>query len=67
MEYRRMGKSGIKLSALSFGAWVTVGNQVSEAVARDCFKKPHMIMALTSLTMLKHMQVEMPRLSWGTS
>ena len=28
MEYRRLGKSGLQISALSFGAWVTFGNQV---------------------------------------
>lgn len=27
MEYRRLGKSGLKVSALSFGAWVTFGLQ----------------------------------------
>jgi voltage-dependent potassium channel beta subunit len=28
MEYRRLGHTGIKLSALSFGSWVTFGTQV---------------------------------------
>lgn len=28
MEYRRLGKSGLKLSLLSFGSWVTFGKQV---------------------------------------
>lgn len=28
MEYRRLGKSGLKVSALSFGAWITFSNQV---------------------------------------
>lgn len=28
MDYRRLGKSGLKLSELSFGSWVTFGNQV---------------------------------------
>lgn len=28
MEYRNLGPSGLKVSALSFGAWVTFGNQV---------------------------------------
>lgn len=31
-----MGKAGIKLSALSLGAWVTYGGQVGQNVARDC-------------------------------
>ena len=28
MEYRRLGKSGLQISALSFGAWVTFGDQI---------------------------------------
>jgi len=28
MEYRRLGKAGLKLSALSFGSWVTFGEQI---------------------------------------
>lgn len=34
MEYRRLGKAGVKVSELSLGAWVTYGNQfgVDEAV-----------------------------------
>jgi voltage-dependent potassium channel beta subunit len=36
MEYRRLGKSGLKVSALSLGAWVTYGGQVGEDVARSC-------------------------------
>ncbi len=35
MEYRRLGKAGLKLSALSLGAWVTYGGQVGEEVARS--------------------------------
>ncbi|MEQ9455283.1 MAG: aldo/keto reductase [Phycisphaeraceae bacterium] len=34
MQYRRLGKSGLQLSALSFGSWVTFGKQV-EADAAD--------------------------------
>jgi voltage-dependent potassium channel beta subunit len=36
MEYRRLGKAGIKVSALSLGAWVTYGGQVGEEVAEQC-------------------------------
>jgi voltage-dependent potassium channel beta subunit len=36
MRYRRIGKSGIKISELSFGAWVTFGSQVGEDVALEC-------------------------------
>lgn len=33
MEYRRLGKSGLKVSALSLGSWITYGNQVDEKAA----------------------------------
>ncbi len=36
MEYRFLGKSGLKVSALSLGAWVTYGGQVGEQVANEC-------------------------------
>jgi voltage-dependent potassium channel beta subunit len=36
MNYRHLGKAGIKVSELSLGAWVTYGGQVGETVARDC-------------------------------
>jgi voltage-dependent potassium channel beta subunit len=35
MQYRRLGTSGLQLSALSFGAWVTFGNQVGRSAARE--------------------------------
>lgn len=35
MQYRRLGSSGLQLSALSFGAWVTFGNQLGRGAARD--------------------------------
>ncbi|MCS7009972.1 MAG: aldo/keto reductase [Anaerolineales bacterium] len=36
MEYRRLGRSGIKVSALSLGSWVTFGLQVDKNAAREC-------------------------------
>lgn len=33
MEYRRLGKSGLKVSTLSFGSWVTFGYQINEDVS----------------------------------
>jgi voltage-dependent potassium channel beta subunit len=36
MEYRFLGSSGLKISALSLGAWVTYGGQVGESVAYEC-------------------------------
>jgi voltage-dependent potassium channel beta subunit len=38
MEYRSLGSSGLKVSALSFGTWVTFGNQASEDTNYDCMK-----------------------------
>ncbi|MCB8922276.1 MAG: aldo/keto reductase [Ardenticatenaceae bacterium] len=35
MEYRRLGKSGLKVSALSFGAWVTFSNQMAVEAAKQ--------------------------------
>ncbi|PIQ28253.1 aldo/keto reductase [bacterium (Candidatus Blackallbacteria) CG17_big_fil_post_rev_8_21_14_2_50_48_46] len=35
MEYRYLGKSGLKVSALSFGSWVTFGNQMDIAFAQS--------------------------------
>ena len=36
MNYRRLGRSGLKVSELSFGSWVTYGNQLDVDAARDC-------------------------------
>jgi voltage-dependent potassium channel beta subunit len=33
MKYRRLGKSGLQISELSFGAWVTFAQQISQATA----------------------------------
>src|ERR1051325_6593687 len=35
MQYRRLGKSGLQVSALSFGAWVTFGKQIGDSVANQ--------------------------------
>ena len=36
MNYRRLGRSGLKVSELSFGSWVTYANQLGESAAREC-------------------------------
>ncbi len=36
MEYRFLGRSGLKVSVLSLGAWVTYGYQVGEDITYDC-------------------------------
>lgn len=38
MEYRRLGKSGLQVSALSFGSWVTFGAQIADTIAEECMK-----------------------------
>ncbi len=35
MEYRRLGKSGLQVSALSFGSWITFGKQVDDKIADE--------------------------------
>ena len=35
MEYRRLGKSGLQVSTLSFGAWVTFAQQITRETAAD--------------------------------
>ena len=35
MEYRRLGKSGLKVSVFSFGSWVTFSNQLNEKSATE--------------------------------
>jgi voltage-dependent potassium channel beta subunit len=41
MNYRQLGNSGLKLSELSFGSWVTYGNQLAEETARECMAAAH--------------------------
>ncbi|GAP14671.1 voltage-dependent potassium channel beta subunit, animal [Longilinea arvoryzae] len=36
MQYRHLGKAGLKVSELSLGAWVTYGGQVGEEIADKC-------------------------------
>jgi voltage-dependent potassium channel beta subunit len=41
MNYRRLGSSGLKVSELSLGAWVTYGGQVGEEVAVKCMSRAY--------------------------
>ena len=36
MNYKRLGRAGLKVSELSFGSWVTYGNQLDTKAAADC-------------------------------
>lgn len=39
MEFRYLGKSGFKISAISYGNWITHGSQVEEDAANACVKR----------------------------
>ena len=41
MTYRRLGRSGLKVSVLSFGSWVSFGPQLDVGRARDCLAAAH--------------------------
>ncbi len=38
MNYNRLGNSGLKVSELSFGSWVTFSSQLDTGLARDCME-----------------------------
>ena len=35
MDYRKMGKTGLQLSTLSFGSWVTFHKQIDDRIADE--------------------------------
>ena len=39
MEFRYLGNSGFKISAISYGNWITHGSQVEEDAANACVKR----------------------------
>ena len=41
MKYRRLGKAGVRVSELSFGSWVTFGDQISDDVAEALMIKAY--------------------------
>jgi aryl-alcohol dehydrogenase-like predicted oxidoreductase len=38
MEYRNLGRSGLRISAISYGNWITHGSQVEEDAALACVR-----------------------------
>ena len=38
MEYRRLGKTGMYVSEISYGNWITHGNQVEQDAAVSCVR-----------------------------
>ena len=41
MEYRHLGRAGVKVSAISLGSWLTYGNAVEEQIAIDCIHQAY--------------------------
>src|SRR5215218_378304 len=41
MQYRRLGRSGLQVSVLSFGSWVTFDTQIKDDLALDCMQAAH--------------------------
>ncbi len=41
MEYRRLGATGLKVSVLSFGSWVTFDTQMADDPALECMQAAH--------------------------
>ncbi len=39
MEFRHLGASGLKVSEISYGNWLTHGSQVEEEQARECVRR----------------------------
>jgi aryl-alcohol dehydrogenase-like predicted oxidoreductase len=38
MEYRRLGNTGMYVSEIAYGNWITHGNQVEATAANACVK-----------------------------
>lgn len=41
MKYRRLGKSGLKVSELGLGSWLTYGSATAEETAQACIRKAY--------------------------
>jgi len=41
MSYRRLGRSGLQVSVLSFGSWVSFDNQLKDDLALECMQAAH--------------------------
>ena len=55
MEYRRMGKAGLQLSALSFGSWVSFHKQINDNTADELMGVAY-DNGINFLTMQKYMR-----------
>ena len=63
MNYRRLGKSGLKVSEMSYGSWVTFSFQIGVESASKIMKHA-LDKGVNFLTMLKPMQQENLKLLW---
>lgn len=41
MEYRKFGGTGLQVSALSFGTWLTFGKQIADTTAEELMIKAY--------------------------
>lgn len=41
MKYRRLGNSGLKVSEIGLGSWLTYGKAVTDNTAHDCIHKAY--------------------------
>lgn len=41
MKYRRLGNSGLKISEIGLGSWLTYGKSVNNQTAYDCIHKAY--------------------------
>jgi aryl-alcohol dehydrogenase-like predicted oxidoreductase len=41
MPFRRLGRSGLQVSVLSFGSWVTFDAQLKDNTALECMQAAH--------------------------
>jgi voltage-dependent potassium channel beta subunit len=41
MQYRHLGRAGVRVSTISLGSWLTYGNAVEEEIAIDCIQKAY--------------------------
>jgi voltage-dependent potassium channel beta subunit len=41
MQYRRLGRAGVRVSSIALGSWLTYGNSVAEGAAIQCIHKAY--------------------------
>ncbi|TYP76500.1 aldo/keto reductase family protein [Paenibacillus methanolicus] len=41
MKYRRLGRSGLKVSEIGLGSWLTYGSATAEETAHDCIRRAY--------------------------